>query len=353
MTGDYEPSALGWVREHVEQVVRTGTTDGITMKGSPVVLMTYRGAKTGKVRRTPVMRVEHQGRYAAVASKGGEPANPHWYASLIDEPLIELQDGTVTRQYRAREVSGDERALWWRRAADAFPDFAGYQRNTARQIPVFVLEPVSGGAALPPFEAKFARAWDTPGYTRRHLPDTDVNEVLAARYATSAPLAFTRTMLWDMEVRKAARPGSYIPSVVQAESDRAWNRHPGDGGEYLDRRSMQRLWLAPQRHELILERAFLNHAEQKITFLGVPELTGPDGTPLHAGTGQPLFHVEHSVGGTESRPVNQWRIVHLTQTTDDQLTAVFGHMADSPWLAEHTEIYIRHNLGLQLTRKPA
>jgi len=142
VTGDYEPSALGWVREHVDQVVRTGTTDGITMKGSPVVLMTYRGAKTGKVRKTPVMRVEHQGRYAAVASKGGEPANPHWYASLVAEPLIELQDGTVTRQYRAREVSGDERALWWRRAVDAFPDFADYQRNIARQIPVFVLEPI-------------------------------------------------------------------------------------------------------------------------------------------------------------------------------------------------------------------
>ena len=80
---------------------------------------------------------------------------------------------------------------------------------------------------------------------------------------------------------------------------------------------MQRLWLAPHRHELILERTFLNHAEQKVTFLGVPKLTGPDGTPLHASTGQPLFYVEHSVGGSESQPVNRWRIVHLTETTDD------------------------------------
>jgi len=145
LTGDYEPSALGWVREHVEQIMRTGTTDGVTMKGLPTVLMTYRSAKTGKVRMTPVMRVEHEGRYAAVASKGGAPANPQWYASLVAEPLIELQDGAVTRQYRAREVFGEEKALWWRRAVDAYPDYAGYQRKTGRPIPVFVLEPVRGG----------------------------------------------------------------------------------------------------------------------------------------------------------------------------------------------------------------
>jgi F420H(2)-dependent quinone reductase len=144
MTGDYEPSALGWVRDHVEQIVHTGTTDGITMNGRPTVLMTYRGAKTGKVRKTPVMRVEHEGHYAAVASQGGAPANPHWYASLVAEPLIELQDGTVTRQYRAREVFGDEKALWWRRAVDAYPDYADYQRKAGRQIPVFVLAPVTG-----------------------------------------------------------------------------------------------------------------------------------------------------------------------------------------------------------------
>ncbi|MER5422830.1 nitroreductase/quinone reductase family protein [Streptosporangium roseum] len=145
LTGDYEPSASGWVREHVEQIVRTGTTDGVTISGLPTVLMTYRGAKTGKVRKTPLMRVEHEGRYAAVASKGGEPTNPQWYASLVAEPVIALQDGSVVREYRAREVFGDEKALWWRRAVDAYPDYADYQRKTDRQIPVFVLDPVSGG----------------------------------------------------------------------------------------------------------------------------------------------------------------------------------------------------------------
>jgi deazaflavin-dependent oxidoreductase (nitroreductase family) len=145
MTGDYQPSALGFVREHVDQIVRTGTTDGVTMKDRPVVLMTYRGAKTGKVRKTPLMRVEHHSRYAAVASNGAQPTNPQWYPSLLAEPIIELQDRTMTRQYRAREVFGDEKALWWRRAVDAFPDYADYQRKIDRQIPVFVLEPVSGG----------------------------------------------------------------------------------------------------------------------------------------------------------------------------------------------------------------
>ena len=110
LTGDYEPSASAWVRGHVQHILRTGTTDGVTIRGLPTVLMTYRGAKTGKIRKTPVMRVECEGRYAAVASKGGGPTNPQWYASLVAEPIIELQDGTVRREYRAREVFGEEKA---------------------------------------------------------------------------------------------------------------------------------------------------------------------------------------------------------------------------------------------------
>jgi deazaflavin-dependent oxidoreductase (nitroreductase family) len=143
LIGEYEPSAIGWVRDHVEQIIRTGTTDGVTIRDLPTVLMTYRGAKTRKVRKTPVMRVEHEGRYVAVASDGGAPRNPQWYASLIAEPVVVLQDGTMTGEYRAREVSGDEKATWWRRAVDAYPPYADYQRGTDREIPVFVLEPVS------------------------------------------------------------------------------------------------------------------------------------------------------------------------------------------------------------------
>ena len=141
---EYEPSALDFVREHVEQIVRTGTTDGVTMKDVPIVLMTYRGAKSGKVRKTPVMRVEHEGCYAAVASNGAQPTNPHWYASLAAGQVIEIQDGRVTGEYRPREVFGNEKALWWNRAVDAYADYAEYQRQIKRQIPLFVLEPVNG-----------------------------------------------------------------------------------------------------------------------------------------------------------------------------------------------------------------
>ncbi|NUU26489.1 MAG: nitroreductase family deazaflavin-dependent oxidoreductase [Streptomycetaceae bacterium] len=145
-TADYEPSGLGWVRDHVEQIMRTGTTDGVTIKGFPTVLMTYRGARTGKTRKTPVMRVEHGGSYAAVASNGAEPTNPKWYASVVAEPLVELQDGTVNRTYRAREVFGDEKASWWARAVDAYPDYAEYQVKTERLIPLFVLDPADAPA---------------------------------------------------------------------------------------------------------------------------------------------------------------------------------------------------------------
>lgn len=149
-TAGFEPSALDWVRDHVARIIDTGTTDGVTIQGLPTVLMTYRGAKTGKLRKTPVMRVEHDGRYAAVASKGGMPENPHWYASVAAEPVVELQDGTVTRTYRAHEASGAEKELWWARAVEAYPDYAVYQRNTDRQIPLFVLEPTEPVEAVEP-----------------------------------------------------------------------------------------------------------------------------------------------------------------------------------------------------------
>ncbi len=138
---EYEPSPTGWVREHVEQIMSTGTTDGVTIRGLPTVLLTYRGAKSGKTRKTPVMRVEHDGIYAAVASQGGSPKNPQWYAGLVAHPVIELQDGTAHGAYRSREVFGDEKTLWWQRAVQAYPPYAEYQRSTDREIPVFVLEP--------------------------------------------------------------------------------------------------------------------------------------------------------------------------------------------------------------------
>lgn len=113
------------------------------MKGKPIIVLTTVGAKTGKLRKTPLMRVEHDGEYAVVASLGGAPKNPVWYHNIKANPRVELQDGAVTRDYDAREVFDDEKATWWERAVEAWPDYAEYQKKTDRQIPVFVLTPAS------------------------------------------------------------------------------------------------------------------------------------------------------------------------------------------------------------------
>ncbi len=142
LSGDYEPSTADWVREHVEKIEESGGR-AAEMQGKPVILLTTIGAKSGKIRKTPLMRVEHNGEYAVVASLGGAPKNPVWYYNIKKNPRVELQDGATTRDYDAREVFGDEKATWWERAIEAWPDYAEYQTKTDRQIPVFVLTPVS------------------------------------------------------------------------------------------------------------------------------------------------------------------------------------------------------------------
>ncbi len=144
LQGTYEPSSQQWVRDQVELYERSGGTQGTTLRdtGLPVVIMTNRGARSGKLRKTPVMRVEHDGRYLAVASQGGAPTHPAWYANLVAEPLVELQDGPVKQDMTVRELSGDEREQWWQRAVEAFPPYAEYQQRTDRMIPLLLLEPV-------------------------------------------------------------------------------------------------------------------------------------------------------------------------------------------------------------------
>ncbi|NMH77379.1 nitroreductase family deazaflavin-dependent oxidoreductase [Pseudonocardia xinjiangensis] len=141
LTGEYEISPVGWVRDQTEKIFETGTTESVDIKGRKVILLTTRGAKSGKLRKVPLMRVEHDGRYAIVASLGGAPKNPVWYYNVKADPHVELQDGTVSKDYVAREVTGDEKATWWERAVEAYPDYADYQKKTDRQIPVFLLEP--------------------------------------------------------------------------------------------------------------------------------------------------------------------------------------------------------------------
>jgi len=143
LAGEYEPSTSGWVRKQVDLYERSAGTKGATIVGRPVVVVTSRGAKSGKLRKNPVMRVEHEGRYAAVASSGGAPENPSWYHNLVADPLVELQDGAVRRDYTARLLDGEEKREWWARAVEAFPPYAEYLTKTDRDIPVFLLEPVS------------------------------------------------------------------------------------------------------------------------------------------------------------------------------------------------------------------
>ena len=142
LTGEYVPSPSKWVRDQVDLYESSGGTKGTTMRGLPVVIVTSRGARSGKIRKTPLMRVEHDGRYLAVASQGGAPKHPTWYRNLVAHPEVDVQDGPVRRSYRARLVTGEEKATWWQRAVEAFPDYADYQERTEREIPVFVLEPV-------------------------------------------------------------------------------------------------------------------------------------------------------------------------------------------------------------------
>ena len=146
LIGEYEPGTQKWVRDQVDLYERSGGTEGTTLRGMPVIVLTTRGAKSGKLRKTPLMCVEHDGVYAAIASLGGSPRNPVWYGNVAAHPFVELQDGPVRQDMLARAVTGTERATWWERAVAAFPDYGDYERKTDRVIPVFVLEPVAATA---------------------------------------------------------------------------------------------------------------------------------------------------------------------------------------------------------------
>jgi deazaflavin-dependent oxidoreductase (nitroreductase family) len=142
LVGEYEPSTSDWARQQAEQFEQSGGTNANTLRGIPIILLTTVGAKSGKIRKTPLMRVEHEGEYAVVASLGGAPKHPVWYHNIKANPHVELQDGSVRRDFMAREITGEEKAIWWERAMDAYPPYADYQAKTDREIPVFVLTPL-------------------------------------------------------------------------------------------------------------------------------------------------------------------------------------------------------------------
>ena len=142
LAGDYEPSAANFSSGQVDLYERSGGTEGTDNQGKPVIVLTSVGAKTGKLRKTALMRVEHDGEYAVVASLGGAPTHPVWYYNLTANPHVELQDGPVKKDYQAREVHDEEYALWFERAVAAWPDYAEYQKKTSRMMPIFVLAPL-------------------------------------------------------------------------------------------------------------------------------------------------------------------------------------------------------------------
>jgi len=140
VTDNVELSPTDWVREQTERILQQGTTDGVEVLDRPIVLFTTTGAKSGKQRYVPLMRVEKDGRYAMIASKGGDPAHPSWYFNVKANPAVTMQDGDKVVALTAREVEGAEREQWWDLAVEAYPPYAEYQTKTTRQIPVFVLE---------------------------------------------------------------------------------------------------------------------------------------------------------------------------------------------------------------------
>jgi len=143
LTGEYAPSTSDWARKQAELYESSGGTEGNLLQGRPIIVLTSVGARTGMLRKTALMRVEHDGVYAVVASRGGAPTHPVWYYNLTAHPHVELQDGADKRDYLAREVTGDEKHLWWQRSLEVWPSYADYQKKTERPIPVFVLEPLT------------------------------------------------------------------------------------------------------------------------------------------------------------------------------------------------------------------
>lgn len=141
LSGEYAPGTSEWSRKQAETFEASEGREANDMRGMPIVLLTSVGAKSGLLRKTPLMRVEHDGVYAIMASLGGAPKHPVWYYNVVAHPHVELQDGAVKRDYLAREVEGEERATWWERAVAAYPDYADYATKTDRVMPLFVLEP--------------------------------------------------------------------------------------------------------------------------------------------------------------------------------------------------------------------
>jgi hypothetical protein len=201
-------------------------------------------------------------------------------------------------------------------------------------------------------EAAFERAWRDPRYTQIELSPLDVNRVVEAHYVASAPATMTAAQLWDNEVKKAWDPATYIPSPVRS-STTFGHRKLSDGTETFVRLTEQRRWLSPAEYGPVLELVTVNPHARRVTFLGAREARRDDGTTVRIEPAQPLFHVEHAVGGSETAPLNLWRIVHLTDARDERLIEGFKHFQDPARLPEYIAIHIQRQLGIDLRPRGA
>lgn len=199
-------------------------------------------------------------------------------------------------------------------------------------------------------EEIFEQAWNNPEYTQIKLDDVDINETLSRYYETPIPVKFSREMLWDVETKKAWDPKTYIPYVVR--DGKSWGRKIlANGDEVFVRSSHQKQWLNREVYEEVFEEVYLNHKDQRATFLGTQNLKDNTGKSLYLKNQQPLFHVQHSVEGEENSPVNVWRIVHLTEGKDQKLIEHSNNLKDPTALPGFVEIYIEKDLQIPLSHK--
>lgn len=199
-------------------------------------------------------------------------------------------------------------------------------------------------------EKEFERAWNNPSYTQIKLDDIDINRTLAMHYETAFPVDFTRQMLWDVETKKAWDPKTYISYVVK--DGKSWGKEIlANGDEMFVRSSQQKQWLNREVYEEVFEEVYLNHKEQKATFLGTQYLEDSSGEILQLKNEQPLFHVQHSVEGEENNPINVWRIVHLTDAKDQNIIEHVKKLNNPTIVPGFVEIYIENDLQIPLSHK--
>ncbi|KAM0259651.1 hypothetical protein ACHAQJ_003230 [Trichoderma viride] len=205
-------------------------------------------------------------------------------------------------------------------------------------------------AAFQNHEEILEAAFKDPNNTTIALEPSDVNKIIkSGHYDADPDLIYTKTQLWDMEVKKAYNPAKYLQHILRPGSLQVFNIQKNGPTETFVRITDQRSWLNPSKYNTVIEQVFLDHDKEKAFFIGVQEVEGPDGHKIIAGT-QPLFHVEHSVAGTENEPLNNWRVVHLDKDEEGKLKEIFKNMAASPYLREFNEVYIREDLGKKLDR---